>query len=153
MILDSIRGKGFPVRDWLTSYPLIMVVLDPFTNESAWILETAGKLLAHFQPSDVRTAFLVAGSDDDCREFLGPWAEEFLTFSDPDRKTINQLGLETLPALAVIRPDLEVQAVSGWQPDSWNEVVSPLAKMLTWSMPLLPAPGDPQPFSGTPVNP
>lgn len=151
MILDSIRGKGFPVRDWLTSFPLIMIALDPFTNESAWVLETAGKLLAHFQPSDVRTAFLVAGDDDECRQFLGPWAEEFLTFADPERKSIDQLGLQTLPALAVVQPNLEVQTAAGWQPTEWNEILSPLAKMLSWSMPLVPAPGDPSAFTGTPA--
>ncbi len=152
MILDSIRGKGFPVRDWLTSFPLVMVVLDPFTNESAWILETAGKLLEHFQPSDVRTAFLLGADDDECRQFLGPWAERFLTFADPERKTITQLGLEQLPGLAIIQPTLEIQVADGWNPEGWHDLVSPLAKMLSWSLPLIPAPGDPAPFVGTPAQ-
>lgn len=152
MILDSIRGKGFPVRDWLTSYPLILVALDPFTNESAWILETAGKLLEHFQPSDVRTAFLVAGDDDECREFLGPWAENFLTFADPDRKAIGELGLQNLPGLAIIRPNMEMFVADGWDPAAWNALVTPLAEILSWSKPLIPAPGDPAPFVGTPAQ-
>lgn len=152
IILDSIRGKGFPVRDWLTSYPLLVVVLDPFTNESSWILETAGRLLGHFQPSDVRTAFLVAGDDEECQRFLGPWSETFLTFADPDHQAISKLGLERVPALAVVRPDMELQVADGWDPEAWHAIVSPLAKMLSWSMPLIPAPGNPAPFLGTPLR-
>ncbi len=152
MILDSIRGKGFPVRDWLTSFPLLMVALDPFTNESAWILDRAATLLRHFQPADVRTAFLVAGSDDECRQFLGPLAEEFLTFSDPKGQAIADLGIAYLPALAVVRPNLELQTADGWNPTGWHSIVEPLADILSWSLPLIPAPNDPAPFRGTPAK-
>ncbi|MGI9610236.1 MAG: hypothetical protein ACR2NL_08060, partial [Acidimicrobiia bacterium] len=58
MVLDSIHGKPYAVRDWLTSYPLLLVSLDPYTHESAWILETAGRFLDHFTPANVRTAWL-----------------------------------------------------------------------------------------------
>lgn len=152
MILDSIRGKGFPVRDWITSFPLLMVVLDPYTHESAWILQTATKLLQHFQPSDIRTAFLVTASDDECREFLGPLADEFLVFADPERAAVGHLGAESLPALAVVHPTLEMHVSNGWNPAGWDEIVAPLSKMLSWSHPLIPAPGDPVGFQGTPAK-
>ncbi len=97
LILDSIQGKGYPVRDWLTSYPLLMVALDPYTHESAWILETASQFLHHYTPADIRVAWLVAADDAGCRAFLGPWADKYLTFADPDRTAILGLGLQTLP--------------------------------------------------------
>ncbi|MEL7155921.1 MAG: hypothetical protein AAFN30_04900, partial [Actinomycetota bacterium] len=37
LVLDSLRGEGYALRDWLTSYPLLLVALDPYTHESAWI--------------------------------------------------------------------------------------------------------------------
>ena len=35
------------------------VALDPYTDESAWMLETAGRILKTFEQADVRVAFLV----------------------------------------------------------------------------------------------
>ncbi len=151
MILDSVQGQGYPVRDWLTSYPLVMVALDPYTHESAWILETAGALLRHYMPSDVRCAWLVAADDDGCKQFLGPWAEEFLTFADPDRSAISALELERLPSLVAIRPDLATQVAAGWDPTAWRAIAHDLSAMLSWSSPLIPRPGDPVPYEGTPA--
>jgi hypothetical protein len=151
LVLDSIQGKGYPVRDWLTSYPLLMVVLDPYTHESAWLLETAGRLLRHYTPADIRVAWLVAADDDGCRQFLGPWAEEFLTFADPDRTAINGLGLNRLPALVHIRNDAAVQHADGWDPDAWRAIAEVLSVHLSWSRPMIPRPGDPVPYGGTPA--
>ena len=34
----------------------------------------------------------VAGTDDQARQFLGPWGERLLAFADPDREVIATLG-------------------------------------------------------------
>ena len=152
LVLDSLRGEGYPLRDWLTSYPLLLVALDPYTHESAWILETAGRLLEHYAPSDIRVGWLAATDDDGCRQFLGPWAERFLTFTDPDREAALAFGLERLPGLVHIRADGFVDAVDGWDPDGWRQIATQLSKILSWSRPMIPGPGDPTPFQGTPVK-
>lgn len=152
MVLDSIRGEGYSIRDWLTSYPLVMVALDPYTHESAWIIETAGSFLRHYSPSDIRTAWLVATDDDGCRQFLGPWAEEFLTFADPDREAIKAFELQRLPSLIAVRPDLAIQVAGGWDPIAWRAVAEELSEMLRWSRPIIPRPGDPVPYEGTPAG-
>jgi len=152
LVLDSLRGDGYPLRDWLTSYPLLLVGLDPYTHESAWILETAGRLLEHYSPSDVRVGWLATTDEDGCREFLGPWAERFLTFPDPDREAAVALGLERLPALVHVRSDGHVTVSNGWDPDGWRGIAGDLSKILSWTRPLLPRPGDPLPYAGSPVK-
>ncbi len=128
-----------------------MVALDPYTHESAWILETAGRFLRHYQPADIRTCWLVTADDEGCKQFLGPWADEFLTFADPDRTAVTGLGLSQLPSLVHVRSDGFTQTAGGWDPLAWREIGADLAKILSWSRPTVPAPGDPVPYNGTPV--
>lgn len=151
MVLDSISGKSYAVRDWLTSYPMLLVSLDPYTHESAWILETAGRFLDHFTPANVRTAWLCTADAEGCKQFLGPWAEKFLTFSDEERKVVETLGIERLPSVTAIYSDLSYASASGWDPTAWREVTAHLSKILSWSRPMIPRPGDPLPFVGTPA--
>ena len=80
-----INGDPGTIADWLTTFQLAAVILDPFTNESAWLIDTAGRLLTHFREADCRVAFIVTGTADEARQFLGPWADRVLTFADPDR--------------------------------------------------------------------
>jgi len=150
--LDSIRGEGYPLRDWLTSFSLLLVGIDPYTHESAWILETAGRLLHHYQPADVRVGWLVAADDDGCRQFLGPWADEFLTFADPEREAISALGVERLPSLIHIRSDRYTEVANGWQPDEWRRSAGLVSKIHRWTRPTIPQPGDPTPYTGTPAK-
>lgn len=152
LAFDSIRGTAYPLRDWLTSYPMLMVALDPYTSESSWILDTADDLLHHYAPADIRVAWLVAADDDGCKEFLGPLAEKYLTFADPDRTAIAGLGIERLPALVAVRPDLALQVSNGWTPEEWKAIATELATMLRWNAPLVPKPGDPLPYAGTPAG-
>ena len=95
--LAPLRGAARSLDDWLTTFHLAAVVLDPYTYESAWLLETAGRILEHFRGADCRIAFVVTADADDAREFLGPWAERVLTFADPDRELVKALGLNELP--------------------------------------------------------
>jgi hypothetical protein len=151
-ILRPINAPARPLNQYLTTFHLVMVVLDPFTNESAWILETAGRVLTTFSQADCRVAWLVAGTPEECREFLGPWADRFLTFADPDREAIKALGLERLPAIVHLGMDGSViAAAEGWHPVAWQAVIDELATMLQWKAPHLPATGDPAPYVGSPA--
>src|SRR5207302_8586454 len=70
--LTPINGPGRTVAELLTTFHLCFVALDPFTNESAWILPTAARILTVFEQADVRVAWVVAGTPRECRMFLGP---------------------------------------------------------------------------------
>jgi hypothetical protein len=148
--LAPINGDPRSIAEWVTTFQLAAVVLDPFTNESSWLLETAGRLLTHFRGADCRVAFIVTGTADEARQFLGPWADKVLTFADPDRAAVKALGLNELPAFLQIRGDLHVAAsAEGWDPMEWRTVANALAKNMSWSTPLIPVEGDPSPYAGS----
>jgi hypothetical protein len=151
-LLHPLAGPAEPLSNYLGMFHLVLVVLDPYTNESAWLLDTSVRMLTTFSQADCRVGWLVAGDPDDCRTFLGPLAQRFLTFSDPDRDAIKALGLARLPALVDLGLDCSViDAAEGWQPAEWRRVVERLAKILSWKGPLVPAPGDPAAFAGSPA--
>ncbi|MGE3621921.1 MAG: hypothetical protein AB7L84_15815 [Acidimicrobiia bacterium] len=150
LTLTPLTGEPRTIDQQLTTFQLVAVVVDPYTNESAWALETAGRVLEHFRGADCRIAFVVTGTDADARAFLGPWAERVLTFADPDRAVAKGLGLGELPAFVHIRQDRKVLAVAeGWDPAEWREVAQSVARANSWSAPVIPAPGDPSPFAGS----
>jgi hypothetical protein len=148
--LAAVEGDARKLSEWLTTFQLVTVVLDPYTAESAWILETAGRFLVNFRDADCRVSLTVTADATDARKFLGPWADELLTFADPDRVLVKALDLKRLPALVHIRQDLTVVGASeGWDPPAWEEIGRNLAKVMSWSHPELPQRGDPGPFEGT----
>ena len=150
LLLAPINGEAKTIADWVTTFQLAAVVLDPFTNESAWIIETAGRILMHFREADCRVAFVVTGTADEARQFLGPWADKVLTFADPDRAIVSGLSLNELPAFVQVRHDLHVPAAAeGWDPEQWRAVAESLAQNMSWSTPLIPAYGDPSPYAGS----
>ena len=150
LTLAPINGEPRTIAEWVTTFQLAAVVLDPFTNESAWIIDTAGRVLTHFREADCRVAFIVTGTADDARQFLGPWADKVLTFADPDRASVRALGLNELPAFVQVRGDLHVAAAAeGWDPQEWHQVALSLADNMSWSAPLVPAQGDPSPYAGS----
>ena len=150
VLLSPINGEPRTLAEWLTTFQLAAVVLDPFTNESSWILDTAGRVLLHFREADCRVAFIVTGTADEARQFLGPWADKVLTFADPDRASVRGLGLNELPAFVHIRGDRTVAAAAeGWDPEEWRKVAASLAENNSWSTPLIPADGDPSPYAGS----
>lgn len=150
LTLAPINGDPRPIAEWLTTFQLAVVVLDPFTNESAWLLETSGRILTHFTGADCRVAFIVTGTADEARQFLGPWADKVLTFADPDRIAVKALGLNELPAFLQIRGDRHVAAAAeGWDPIEWRAATQALARNMSWSAPLIPAPDDPTPYAGS----
>ena len=152
-VLRPLAGPPRPLSQYLTTFHLLVVALDPYTNESAWILDTAGRVLETFASADCRVGWLVAADGDGCRSFLGPWADRFTTFADPDRDLIGQLALGRLPALVALAMDASViGAAEGWNPTEWQRVTDELARIVRWKGPSLPAPGDPAPYQGTPAR-
>lgn len=150
--LAPIGGKPRALREWITMFDLLLVVLDPFTNESAWLTRTAARILLHFEQADCRIAWLVTGTPDECRLFLGRWADEIMTVADPDRKVVEALGLEALPALVHIGMEGELVGVSeGWDPPEWRAISDRMAKLMSWTKPVVPLAGDPAPYQGTPA--
>jgi hypothetical protein len=152
LALMPLNGEPKTVREWLTTFHLAFVALDPFTHESAWILPTAVRILNTFDQSDARVAFLVAGTADECRLFLGPHARDTLTFADPDRVAIKGFGFERLPAFVHIAMDGTIaNSAEGWNPPEWKVVADHLAVVTSWKAPVIPIASDPGPFDGSPA--
>jgi hypothetical protein len=150
LVLTPLTGEPRTVDEWVTLFVLGIVVLDPFTYESAWLLKEAGRILTSFTAADVRVGWLATANADEAREFLGPWAEQLLTFVDPNREVVKALGLETLPAFVVINMANKIEAVAeGWDPPAWRTAVHQLAAILEWSSPVIPGPGAPRPYPGS----
>ena len=83
LVLTPLGGEPRPLEEWLTTFHLATVALDPYTNESSWILPTATRVLEGLRGSDARVNFLVTADASDARAFLGPLVERFLVFTDP----------------------------------------------------------------------
>ena len=148
--LKPLDGEARALEEWLTTFHLASVVLDPYTNESSWILKTAVRILEGLRGSHARVTLVLTASDDDARKFLGPLAEQFLVFCDPDRAFVTALGLTQLPAFTFIRVDGEAVATAeGWNPAEWRAVADAVTATTKWRSPLIPAAGDPGPFAGS----
>jgi hypothetical protein len=141
------------VGEWLTNFHMAAVVLDPYTYESAWILDTAMRILQHFREADCRVTFIVTGDDDEARMFLGPLIDKVLTLCDPDRAFVKAAELEQLPAFVHVAPSGLVAAkAEGWDPAAWREVAVALSERMSWTYPLIPAAGDPVAYPGSPAT-
>jgi hypothetical protein len=152
LTLTPLTGDPRPLEQWLTTFHLASVVLDPYTNESAWILSTAARVLDAFRGSDCRVNFVLTCPTGQARAFLGPLADEFLVFCDADRSFVKGLGLSTLPAFVFLRTDGTVQATAeGWNGSEWRAVADLIASTCKWTRPNIPVAGDPGPFHGTPA--
>lgn len=150
--LTTINGDSRPLEEWVTTFHLASVVLDPYTNESSWVLSPAARVLEDFRGADVRVNFVVTCSSDEARAFLGPLADRFLVYCDPDRTFVRGLGLHQLPAFVFVRGDGSVPAVAqGWNPLEWRAVAKEIAENTAWVAPAIPIAGDPSPFHGTPA--
>ena len=152
LTLTPVNGEGRTVQQWLTNFHLLVIALDPYTNESAWILPTAQRIIKTFAQSDSRVALLVAADERDCRRFLGPILNDVLTFTDPDKAAVKAFGFERLPAIVHLAMDgTIVHSAEGWHPAQWRLVTEHLSKVLRWSAPVVPVPADPGPFEGSPA--
>jgi hypothetical protein len=152
LTLTPLAGEPRSLADWVTQFHLLVAVVDPFTYESAWLIETVGRVLGHYSAADCRVGWVVTGTPAEARQFLGPWADRLLTFADPDRDLVKACALEQLPALLHfnIAGRLETSA-EGWSPESWRKVTEKLSTLMSWSRPMIPASGDPAPYEGSPA--
>src|SRR5947209_8067170 len=105
LFLAPIGGEPHTVQEWQTMFHMLIVAVDPFSVPSAWIVDTAARIMADYEQSDCRVAWLVGGDELDATEFLGRWREGIMTFTDPDLTAINALGLEKLPAIVHLAMD------------------------------------------------
>ncbi|MFM7069515.1 MAG: hypothetical protein ACKOYM_08665 [Actinomycetes bacterium] len=153
LILHPLGGEPRTAAEQVQIFQLVVVVIDPYTSESSWLLETAGRILTEFSGADCRVGWLVTAPDDDARTFLGPWADRLMVFCDPERAAVEALGLEQIPSLVHVGHDLSIVGVAeGWDPESWRPVLDNLAAMMSWSRPSLHRAGDPVAFAGSPAK-
>jgi hypothetical protein len=150
LILTPLDGEARTLDEWMKTFHLVSVVIDPYTNESSWILPTAQRILHAFRDAAVRVNFVCTSDAADARAFLGPIAKEFLVFTDPDRAFVRSLGLTHLPAFVYIRHDGTVAAAAeGWDPMAWRKVAEVIAKGAAWTKPAIPTLTDPAAFVGS----
>jgi hypothetical protein len=150
--LAPLKGEPRTLAEWVTTFHLAIVVVDPFTYESAWLLEEAGRILLTYSAADVRVGWVVTGTPEQAKEFLGPWAEQLLTFTDPDRAVVTALGLTQLPAFVHIDMACKAAAVAqGWDVEQWRAALGELSRTLSWTHPAVPGPAAPGPFPGSPA--
>jgi len=150
--LAPLTGEPRTLAQWTTNFHLVLVVLDPFTYESSWIIDTAVRIMHVFADADCRVGFLVTGTADEAQQFLGPWTKQYLIFADPDREVVKAMGLESLPAFVHINQSHAVETkAEGWEPDEWRAVAERLAELMSWRRPSIPLASDPVPFAGTPA--
>ncbi|MGQ0743306.1 MAG: hypothetical protein ACT4OS_03005 [Acidimicrobiales bacterium] len=152
LMLTSSEGRTLSLRAWLTTFHLLLVAVDPTNPKSTWILPTAGRILADYDQSDCRVAWLLAGDASDAKRFLGRRGQDILTFLDPDLVAIKGFGLQSLPALVHVGMNCQlVNAVEGWDPPAWRAITVELSRIVGWSRPLVPGPKDPGAFLGAPI--
>src|SRR5207248_525378 len=131
--LAPLNGKSRPLPAWVGMFHLVLGILDPFTSESAWLLETVARIFRSYDQADCRVAIVATCTPDEARQFLGPYAAEFLTFADPNRETVTKLRISRLPALVHIRQDCSIAGASaGWNPDDWREIAGNPSHALSW---------------------
>ena len=150
--LTTIGGETRTIGEWVTTFHLASVVLDPFTNESSWVLDSAVRVLEAFRGAAVRVNLVLTCSPDEAHQFLGPITDQFLVYCDEGRTFVRSLGLSSLPAFVFVRADGQIGAsAEGWNPAEWRAVAKQIASTCSWLPPTIPAPGDPSPFRGTPA--
>ena len=75
LTLHPNGGEPLTVADQVTMFHLVLVALDPYTYESSWLLETAGRILEEFVGADCRAGWLVTADEPTPPPFLGPWEQ------------------------------------------------------------------------------
>jgi len=150
--LVPIVGHPGTVRQWLTTFHLLIVAVDPANARSRWIVPMAARVLFEYEQADCRVAWLVAGDAADARKLLGRWAKDITTFVDPELTAIKGFGIATLPTIVHVGMNLDViNSVEGWDPMAWRALTKELSRQMKWSRPHIPVPSDPGPFDGAPL--
>ena len=58
-VLTPLDADGRTLREWLTTFHLTSFVIDPYTHESAWILNTCARIMRQFAGAATRVNFVV----------------------------------------------------------------------------------------------
>jgi hypothetical protein len=152
VLLTPVRGQAARLEEWTTMFHLAVVVLDPFTYESSWIIDTARRIMSVYGEADCRVGFIVTGTVEEAKQFLGPLVHEYLVLADPHRDAVKAMGLEWLPAFVHLNQNHAIETrAEGWNPEEWRRVAERLTVLMDWRRPQIPAPSDPVPFPGTPA--
>ena len=150
--LTALGGESRPLEEWLTTFHLASVILDPYTNESSWVLKTAARILESLRGTDVRVNFVVT-ADAERRQSLSRarWPTSSSCTATPTGRSSSSLGLVQLPAFVFIRVDGTCQPaprVGTRRPGVRWPSRSPTRRR---GSPDIPVAGDPGPFHGTPA--
>ena len=150
--LKVLNGEARPFSEWLTTFPMVLAAIDPFTHESSWLLGSIHRIFHHYREAGVRVAWLVTGPDDGVTKFLATYSDDFLTFVDPNYAAVRALGLSTLPAFVLIKQDGSIAATAeGWNPAEWSAVSEAIETITSWTPITIPGPNDPSPYAGTSI--
>lgn len=143
LALANLKGTTRSLDDWATVFNLAIVLIPPRPESSAFnpVIE---RIFATLGDADVRTTICVGGPASMARKILGPLAEQYLVWCDPDQALAKGLGLERLPAFVHLRQDTTlVAAAQGWSASEWQKVADGIAKHTHWSSPVLAGRGNP----------
>ncbi len=152
LVLSPIAREARTVAEWTTMFHLAIVVLDPYTYESSWILDTGARILRDYAAADCRVAFLVTADEDDASSSSARSCRSSWPSPIPSGPRSKSFGLELLPALVHINQHHAVEATAeGWDPEQWRAVAENLSTRMSWTTPVIPAAGDPAPFAGSPA--
>jgi len=132
---------------------MLLAVIDPYTHQSSFLLDTIQRIFHHYQGAGVRVAWLATGPTEGVTTFLGPYGQEYLTFADPTSSAAKALKLSTLPALVLVKQDGTIAGTAqGWRPRQWQAVATKVDDLTGWSPLNIPGPKDPGPYAGTPLH-
>lgn len=149
--LTSLRGATRTLDDWATVFKLAIVILPPRPEAKAFV-PVVERIFATFADSDVRTCVCVPSTAAVAERIVGPLAQRYLVFCDPDNALATSLGLERLPAFVHLRQDTSlVTAAQGWSPTEWQRVADEIARSVHWTSPVVAGRGDPPPSPGWPL--
>jgi hypothetical protein len=152
LALTSLSGVTRTVDDWATIFNLAIVML-PARAEAAAFVPVIKRIYATFGDSDVRTTIWIPSTPTIARRILGPLADDFLTFCDPDGALASSLAIERLPAFVHLRQDTTlVNSAQGWSPSEWQKVADGVAKHVHWTSPNIASNKNPAPSPGWAIS-
>ena len=118
LMLHPLGGEARELEQWLTTFHLASVVLDPYTNESSWILQERGADPRRLPRLRRRGS---TSSSPPTRTthaaFSGPCATSSSCSAIPTARSSRRRASTELPAFVFVRVDGELVAkAEGWNP-------------------------------------
>lgn len=65
--LAALGGDRRNLEEWLTTFHLASVILDPFPNERSWVLKTALRILDGLRGSSARVNLVFTATEAETR--------------------------------------------------------------------------------------